>query len=207
MDTIHIEVSLTSYWSEAETVMTHFFVFLPELFIWHVICDVLWSTYLCISGSCLSEFSFSHVEVTTVLLSLHGCRRDVLLDLCCDLFAPGLNIWLSPQAPSACLGLYVGLSIEHWGPITLRGPVRTWGLASWLIHKNTYQDMQLLCFWTFKAEHVLFGYYMHNPDNISLSYVKLLTIKVVMTQTLLGKKLIYRFIFKCTLTIMDINPK
>ncbi len=46
-------------------------------------------------------------------LSLHGCRRDVLLDLCCDLFAPGLNIWLSPQAPSACLGLYVGLSIEH----------------------------------------------------------------------------------------------
>ncbi len=67
--------------------------------------------------------------------------------------------------------------------------------------------MQLLCFWTFKAKHVLFGCYMHNPDNTSLSYVKLLTIKVVMTQTLLGKiGVIYRFIFKCTLTILDINP-
>ncbi len=182
MDKIHIGL----HWSEAETVRTHILVVLPELFIWHVICNVLWSTYLCISGSYLSEFSFSHVEVTTVCLccgsqfqwfpaggglSLHGCRRDVLLDLCCDLFAPGLNIWLSPQAPSACLGLYVGLSIEHWGPITLQGPVRTVGFSLmtysqkhisghaaplfldfqsqacliWLLHAQSWQYQPLLC--------------------------------------------------------------
>lgn len=126
------------------------------------------------------------VEVTTVCLccgwqvqwfpaggglSLHGCRRDVLLDLWCDLFAPGLIIWLSPQAPSACLGLYVGLSIEHWGPITLQGPVRMVGFSLmtysqkhisghvaplfldlqsqacfiWLLHAHSWQYQPSLC--------------------------------------------------------------
>jgi len=58
-----------------------------------------------------------------------GCRQNVLSDLCCDLFAPGLNIWMSPQAPSSSLQLYDGLSIVPWSPITLQGLVRTAGLS------------------------------------------------------------------------------
>lgn len=135
-----------------------------------LICTPLYFRYC----SCLFKFSSSHScwgHYSTVCLwcgsqvqkfpagsgglSLHDCRRDVLLDLCCDLFAPGLNIWLSPQAPSSCLGLYVGLSIENWNPVTLQGPARTVGLVSWLIHKDTYQDMLLLWFRNGKAKNVI----------------------------------------------------
>lgn len=95
------------------------------------------------SSRCLSEISFRHRCWGHCIYDVHhrfsgflvevvdwlGCRQNILSDLCCDHVAPGLNIWLSPQAPSSSLRLYDGLSIAHWSPVTLQGLVRTAGLS------------------------------------------------------------------------------
>lgn len=80
-------------------------------------------------GHCVYDMHHRFGDFLLEVVDWLGCRRNVLSDLCCDLFAPGLNIWLSPQAPSCSLRLYGGLSIEHRSSVTLQGLVRTSGLG------------------------------------------------------------------------------
>lgn len=80
-------------------------------------------------GHCVYDVHHRFSSFLLEVVDWLGCRRNVLSDLCCDLFAPGLNIWLSPEAPSCSLRLYGGLSVEHWSSVTLQGLVRTAGLG------------------------------------------------------------------------------
>lgn len=120
-------------------------------------CIILWSRRPCISVDVflklLTVYNVHH-RFSSFLLEVVdwlGCRRNVLSDLCCDLFAPRLNIWLSPEAPSCSLRLYGGLSVEHWSSVTLQGLVRTAGLGLMTYSQRHILGHVATLSWTCKA--------------------------------------------------------